>query len=119
MALRVFNLGETTVSTNSNENTATTPVATAETAYTNTNAIISAVYPDDTTQEGIYRITSASNLGTEYSNLEKTEGNILKVYNSYSTEGIDLSSISASDLLTNYYFVMIHSDKYLSPLLLV
>tara|TARA_R110001632_G_scaffold4863_1_gene19973 strand:+ start:11932 stop:18951 length:7020 start_codon:yes stop_codon:yes gene_type:complete len=113
MALRVFNLGETTVSTNSNENTATTPVATAETAYTNTNAIISAVYPDDTTQEGIYRITSASNLGTEYSNLEKTEGNILKVYNSYSTEGIDLSSISASDLLTNYYFVMIHSDNSL------
>ena len=113
MALRVFNLGETTVSANSNENTPTTPVATTETAYTNSNAIISAVYPDDTTQESIYRITSASNLGTEYSNLEKTEGNILKVYDSYTTEGIDLSSISASDLLNDYYFVMIHSDNSL------
>lgn len=113
MALRVFNLGETTVSANSNENTPTTPVATTESAYTNTNAIISAVYPDDTTQESISRITSASNVGTEYSNLEKTEGNILKVYDSYSTEGIDLSSISASDLLTHYYFVMIHSDNSL------
>ena len=113
MALRVFNLGETTVSANSNENTPTTPVATTETAYTNSNAIISAVYPDDTTQESIYRITSASNLGTEYSNLEKTEGNILKVYDSYTTEGIDLSSISASDLLNDYYFVMIFDVDYL------
>tara|TARA_R100000951_G_scaffold10728_1_gene9048 strand:+ start:2814 stop:9830 length:7017 start_codon:yes stop_codon:yes gene_type:complete len=113
MALRVFNLGELTVSVNSNENTPTTPVATTETAYTNTNAIISAVYPDDTAQESIFRITSASNLGTEYSNLEKTEGNILKVYDSYNADGIDLSSISASDLLTDYYFVMIHSDNSL------
>lgn len=113
MALRVFNLGETVVSANSNENTPTTPVATTESAYTNTNAIISAVYPDDTTQESIHRITSASNVGTEYSNLEKTEGNILKVYDSFSAEGIDLSSISSSDLNTNYYFVMIHSDDSL------
>ena len=125
MALRVFNLGETSVSTLTNRNTATTPVATCESGFTD-KTIVAAVYPDDTTLESVYRIsgsTSQSNaadlwLGHEFSNYEKTEGNLLKVYDSLLDIGVHLPpSVVPVDTkgipTTNYYFVMIHSDNYL------
>lgn len=126
MALRVFNLGETSVSTLTNRNTATTPVATCESGLSDAT-IIAAVYPDDTTLESIYRVTDYVSataqtaadelwLGHEFSNLEKTEGNIIKVYDSLLDKGAHLPpSVVPVDSkgipTTNYYFVMIHSDN--------
>ena len=128
MALRVFNVGETAVSSTSNRNTATTPVATTQSAFTETH-LIAAVYPDDTTLESVYRIndyTSATAqtasdqiwLGEEFSNEDKTDGNSLKVYDASLDTGVHLppSVVPVDNYGTptgDYYFVMVHSDNHL------
>jgi len=128
MPLRVFSLGETIVSSATNRNTATTPIATTESAFTD-NPLIAAVYPDDTTLESVYRIseyTSATAqtasdkiwLGTEFSNMDKTDGNSLKVYNASLDTGVHLPPsivpVDSNGIPTgDYYFVMVHSDNHL------
>lgn len=111
MAIRVLNLGEQSVSNDSNRNTPTTPMVNCDSQFTGSNPIAVVVYPDDSTDGTLERITSSANMLDEYSNLEKTEGNTLKVYDSFTSEGIDLSTIT--DVVNNNYFVMIHSDNYL------
>ena len=111
MAIRILNLGEQSVSNDSNKNTPTTPMVNCDSQFTGSNPIAVVVYPDDSTDGTLERITSSANMLDEYSNLEKTEGNTLKVYDSFTSEGIDLSTIT--DVVNNNYFVMIHSDDYL------
>ena len=118
MALKVLNVGQTGVlSANYNTNTPTTPRAVIESsAYS--SPIIAAVYPDDTTLESIYPIIAGGSpnyVGTEYSNIEKTEGNVIKTYSSTSSEGVNLSGISNTvDLLANHYFIMVNSNNSLT-----
>jgi len=111
MAVRVLNLGEQTVSSSSNQNTPNNPMLNCDSLVSSTNPLAVVVYPDDTTSESIEEIVSSADMLTDLSNLEKTEGNTLKVYDSFSGEGVDLSSLT--DISTHHYFVMVHSDNHL------
>ena len=111
MAIRVLNKGELTPSSASNQNTSNNPMVHCDNLVSSTNPLAVIIYPDDTTSETIQRIVLAADMLTDYSNLEKTEGNTLKVYDSFSQEGIDLSSLT--DITTHHYFVMVHSDNHL------
>ena len=93
MAVRVLNLGEQTVSSASNQNTPNNPMLNCDSLVSSTNPLAVVVYPDDTTSESIQEIVSGADMLTDLSNLEKTEGNTLKVYDSFSGEGVDLSSL--------------------------
>lgn len=112
MALRVFNSGETTISSDSNNNTPVNPRLTAESAYTD-KILATVIYENDSPSETINRMVVGENLGTEYSNLEKTEGNILKTYDSVSGDGIELTNLTYSFGDSNDFFVLVYSDDHL------
>jgi hypothetical protein len=112
MALRVLNLGEITPSADSNQNTPNNPVLHCANQYSS-NSLLAIIFPDDAIDNNdiIVQVTGAHDLRNDYTNLEKTEGNVLKVYDSFSQEGLDLSSLT--DISTHHFFVMVHSDNHL------
>ena len=107
MALKLYNKGSSSVSTDFNYNVPTNPRITNESAYSSTTRIFSILYPDDSTSESFEEVVSSAGLLTEYSNLTTTKGFRIRCYDSLSQTGIQLNTIT---LNSHYYFVLIHSD---------
>ena len=61
----------------------------------------------------IQQLEGSDSAGTEYNNLENTEGYRIKCYSDYDSTGIRLNALTDSELLSNNYFVLIHSDNVL------
>ena len=59
----------------------------------------------------IQQLQGSDSAGTEYNNLENTEGYKIKCYSDYDSTGIRLNALTDSELLSNNYFVLIHSDN--------
>lgn len=112
MALRVFNSGEDTISSDSNNNTPVNPRLTADSAYAD-KILATVIYDYDAPSETINRMVIGENIGTEYSNLEKTEGNILKTYDSVSGNGIELTNLTSSFGGSDDFFVLVYSNNHL------
>ena len=64
-----------------------------------------------TNQTFIQQLQGSDSAGTEYNNLENTEGYRIKCYSDYDSTGIRLNALTDSELLANDYFVLIHSDN--------
>ena len=119
MALKLYNKGSSSVSTDFNYNVPTNPRITTESTYSSTTRIFSILYPDDSTRESFEEVVSSAGLLTEYSNLTTTKGFRIRCYDSLSQTGIQSSISKDSNGIpdTNYYFVLIHSnDENLHPL---
>ena len=108
MALKLYNKGSSSVSTDFNYNVPTNPRITNESAYSSTTRIFSILYPDDSTSESFEEVVSSAGLLTEYSNLTTTKGFRIRCYDSLSQTGIQLNTIT---LNTHYYFVLIYSER--------
>ena len=107
MALKAFQTGQTVVSSVFNYNVPTNPKLTTESAFSGDKRLFTVIYPDDSSFDTITEFGSSAN--TSYSNLETTEGFRIKCFDSASQEGIQFNP-SASDLLNNDYYVLIHAD---------
>ena len=62
-------------------------------------------------QTFVQQLEGSDSAGTEYNNLENTEGYRIKCYSDYDSTGIRLNALTDSELLSNDYFVLIHSDN--------
>ena len=62
-------------------------------------------------QTFVQQLEGSDSVGTEYNNLENTEGYRIKSYSDYDSTGIRLNALTDSELLSNDYFVLIHSDN--------
>lgn len=93
----------------SNYNVPTNPKFRTFGAYTLGERLYTIIYGDDTTSSDRF-VTQGTTSDKEYSNLETTEGFRIKNYHPNTFNGLNLS---AADLTTHNYFVLVHSDNHL------
>jgi len=103
--LRVFNKGETSVSSVFNTNCPTNAKLTTQS--TGTGRFFTVIHSDDSQNATFSEIKASTGLLTEYSNQANTEGFKIRCYDSADDVGIQLNGLDAND----YYFVLIHSDN--------
>ena len=79
-----------------------------------TKRLFASITTDDTYSPSfIQQLEGSDSAGTEYTNLENTEGYKIKCYSDYDSKGIRLNALTDSELASNDYFVLIHSDNAL------
>jgi len=77
-------------------------------AYISTDDTHALADGSSSNQTFVQQLQGSDSAGTEYENLENTEGYKIKCYSDYDSLGIRLNGI---DLTTNDYFVLVHSDN--------
>ena len=102
MALTVLNKGSTT---DTNTNCPTNPKIKTNTSSSASAKHFTIVHPDDSENLTFDEISSGAGLLTEYTNLATTPGHIVKQYNAFTQEGVQLSINT-----THYWFILLHSD---------
>ena len=102
------------LSNNVNFDCPTNPVLKDSVNLDDTKRLFAFITTDDSfSPTVIQQLEGSDSAGTEYNNLENTEGYRIKCYSDYDSTGIRLNALTDSELLSNNYFVLIHSDNVL------
>jgi hypothetical protein len=102
MALTVLNKGSTT---DTNTNCPTNPKIKTNASASASAKHFTIVHPDDSANLTFDEVASSAGLLTEYTNLATTPGHIVKQYNAFTQEGIQLIINT-----THYWFILLYSD---------
>jgi len=102
MALTVLNKGSTT---DTNTNCPTNPKIKTNTSASSSKKHFTIIHPDDSESLTFDEISGSAGLLTEYTNLATTPGHIVKQYNAFTGDGVQLSINT-----THYWFILLHSD---------
>ncbi len=102
MALTVLNKGSTT---DTNTNCPTNPKIKTNASASASAKHFTIVHPDDSENLTFDEISSGAGLLTEYTNLATTPGHIVKQYNTFTQEGVQLIINN-----THYWFILLYSD---------
>lgn len=102
MALTVLNKGSTT---DTNTNCPTNPKIKTNTSASASAKHFTIIHPDDSSDLTFDEISSGAGLLTEYTNLATTPGHIVKQYNAFTQDGVQLNINE-----THYWFILLYSD---------